>query len=161
MHLGRRYKLSELLAWTRWETAYLLAWSLFATILLEVLHWNFLAMPAPLLTVVGTAVAIVVAFKNQQCHARANEALLIWGQISATSLIWASKLSIAASQRTGLPVKQLFHRHVAWLTSLRFFLRQGRTWENAGERGNARFLAHVLMPISSLLPESCDSSQTR
>ena len=58
-------------------------------------------MPAPLLAVVGTAVAIVVAFKNQQCFARVNEALVSWGQISATSLIWASKLMIAASRLDG------------------------------------------------------------
>jgi len=110
MHLGRRYKLTELLVWTRWETAYLFAWSLFATVLLEVLHWHFLTIPAPLLAVIGTAVAIVVAFKNQQCFARVNEALVSWGQISATSLIWASKLKIAASHpeaaQTGLPLKE-------------------------------------------------------
>ena len=148
MHLGRRYKLTELVVWTRWETAYLFAWSLVATILLEVLHWHFLSMPAPLLAIVGTAVAIVVAFKNQQCHARANEALVSWGQISATSFLWASKLLIAASHQANLPIKELFYRHFAWLTSLRFFLRERRAWENAGERGNARFLAELPAPES-------------
>jgi len=148
MHLGRRYKLTELLVWTRWETAYLFAWSLFATVLLEVLHWHFLSMPAPLLAVVGTAVAIVVAFKNQQCHARVNEALVSWGQISATSFLWANKLLIAASHKADLPIRELFYRHFAWLTSLRFFLRESRTWENAGERGNARFLVGLPTPES-------------
>lgn len=151
MHLGRRYKLTELLVWTRWETAYLFAWSLFATVLLEVLHWHFLSMPAPLLAVIGTAVAIVVAFKNQQCFARVNEALVSWGQISATSLILATKLRIAASHpeaQAGLPLKELFCRHFAWLTSLRFFLRERRTWENALERGNARYLAELQTPES-------------
>jgi len=148
MHLGRRYKLTELVVWTRWETAYLFAWSLVATILLEVLHWHFLSMPAPILAVVGTAVAIVVAFKNQQCHARANEALVSWGQISATSFLWASKLLIAASHQANLPIKELFYRHFAWLTSLRFFLRERRSWENVGERGNMRFLAELPAPES-------------
>ena len=152
MHLGRRYKLTELLVWTRWEIAYLFAWSLFATVLLEVLHWHFLSTPAPLLGVVGTAVAIVVAFKNQQCFARVNEALVSWGQISAVSLIWASKLKMAASHpdaaQTGLPLKELFYRHFAWLTALRYFLRERRTWENALEPGNARFLAELPTPES-------------
>ena len=152
MHLGRRYRLSELLIWTRRETAYIFAWSLFATVLLEVLHWHFLSTPAPLLAIVGTAVAIVVAFKNQQCFSRANEALASWEQIAVTSLIWASKLRIAASHldagQPGLPLKELFDRHVAWLTALRFYLREGRTWENAHERGNARFLAEDPTPES-------------
>jgi ion channel-forming bestrophin family protein len=152
MHLGRRYKLTELLLWTRWETAYIFAWSLFATALLEVLHWHFLSMPAPLLAVVGTAVAIVVAFKNQQCFARVNEALVSWGQIHATSLIWASKLRIAANRlddaQSSLPLKELTYRHFAWLTALRFLLRERRTWENALEPGNARFLAELSAPES-------------
>jgi putative membrane protein len=152
MHLGRKYKATELLVWTRWETAYLFAWALFATVLLEVLRWHFLSMPAPLLAVIGTAVAIVVAFKNQQCFARVNEALVSWGQISATSLIWASKLRIAASRldaaQTALPLKELFYRHFAWLTALRFFLRERRTWENALEPGNARYLAELPTPES-------------
>jgi ion channel-forming bestrophin family protein len=148
MHLGRRYKLSELLLWTRWETIYLFAWSVFATILLEVLHWHFLSMPAPLLTVVGTAMAIVVAFKNQQCFARVHEALTAWEQIYATSLIWASKLKVADADKPGLPLTELFLRHFAWLTALRFFLREKRTWENALEAGNARFLAGLPTPES-------------
>jgi len=152
MHLGRRYKLTELLTWTRWESAWLLGWSLFATVLLDVLHWRFLSMPAPLLAVVGTAVAIVVAFKNQQCHARVNEALVAWGQIYGTSLIWANKLRIAASHpdaaEAGLPIRELFHRHFAWLTALRFYLRERRIWENAVEAGNAKFLAGLPTPES-------------
>jgi putative membrane protein len=151
MHLGRRYKLSELLVWTRWEIAWLFAWSLLATLLLEVLCWHFLSIPAPLLAVIGTAVAIVVAFKNQQCFARVNEALVSWGQISATSLMLASKLRIAASReaaQSALPLRELFYRHFAWLTALRFYLRERRPWENAAEAGNARYLAELPTPES-------------
>ncbi|MPZ31958.1 MAG: multidrug transporter [Rhodospirillales bacterium] len=67
-------------------------------------------------------------------------------------MIWASKLKIAASRldaaQTGPQQKELFHRHFAWLTALRFFLREGRTWENAVEPGNARFLAELPAPES-------------
>ena len=77
MHLGRKYKFAEYLLWMRVETYYLLAWSFAVTLLLFLVPKNFLAVPAPLLAVVGTAVAIVLAFKNQQCHARINEALAL------------------------------------------------------------------------------------
>ena len=49
MHLGRRYRLAELLAWTKWEAAYLLAWSLFAFPLMTLkvvagIHWEALRL---------------------------------------------------------------------------------------------------------------------
>ena len=150
MHLGRRYRFTELLVWTRWEIIYLFAWSLFATVLLEVLHWHFLSMPAPILAVVGTAAAFVVAFKNQQCYARVSEALMLWGQINAASMIWGNKLGVAFGHRdaaqTGPRLKEIFHRHFAWLTALRFYLRGRRTWENTFEPGNAKFLAELPAP---------------
>jgi ion channel-forming bestrophin family protein len=66
MHLGRRYKFTEFLGWTGWEAAYLILWSLLVTAFLQVTHWSFLTIPAPILTIVGSALAIILAFKNQQ-----------------------------------------------------------------------------------------------
>jgi putative membrane protein len=60
-------------------------------------------------------------------------------------------------------LQALFHRHLAWLTALRFFLREPKPWENAAERGNARFLAECPTPesrsslgeeLTSYLPEA-------
>jgi putative membrane protein len=79
MHLGRRYKLTEFLGWTRWEAGGLILWSLLATVFLQVSHWNFLTIPTPVLTIVGSALAIIIAFKNQQCYARSHEALVTSG----------------------------------------------------------------------------------
>src|SRR6185295_13100612 len=119
MHLGRKYRLSELLMWTRVELAWLLAWSVAVTLLLALTRWHFLAVPATVLAVVGTAVAVVLAFKNQQCFARVNEALTVWGQITAASLMWASKL-VSTIGPSDAALKPLVHRHLAWLTALRF-----------------------------------------
>jgi putative membrane protein len=152
MHLGRKYKFSEYLVWTRWELAYLFSWALLATVLLEVLRLKFLQIPAPLLAVVGTAVAIILAFKNQQCHARINEALAIWGQINSASLILAAKLKAtlgpADAAQAGAGLKDFYYRHFAWLTGLRFFLRERKTWENTFEPGNAKYLAALPTPES-------------
>lgn len=152
MHLGRKYRLPEYLVWMRWETAYIFLWALFVTALLEMLRLNFLAIPAPLLAVVGTAVAIVLAFKNQQCHARINEALALWGQITSASMILANKLkaslgNLDAGQSDSL-LKEMFYRHFAWLTAMRFFLREPKTWENTFEPGNAKYLAALPTPES-------------
>lgn len=152
MHLGRKYKFTEYLVWTRWEVAYLLSWSLFVTLLLEISPSHVLSIPAPLLAVVGTAVAIVLAFKNQQCHARINEALALWGQINSASMIWANLLvatvgNLDAAQ-SGPRMKTMFYYHFAWLTALRFFLRERKAWENTFEPGNVKFLAALPTPES-------------
>jgi ion channel-forming bestrophin family protein len=152
VHIGRRYKFTEFLIWTRWEAGYLLAWSLIATLFLQVSHWTFLTIPAPILTIVGSALAIVLAFKNQQCYARFNEALALSGQLTTNSLNLANMLTSTVGKldaaQSGPRLKEMFYRHFAWLTSLRFFLREKKTWENTFEPGNARFLAKVPPPES-------------
>jgi ion channel-forming bestrophin family protein len=151
MHLGRRYKITEFVIWTRWEAGALILWSLLVTLFLQVSHWNFLTIPAPILTIVGSALAIILGFKNQQCYARFNEALSTSGQLIGNSLILANRLTTAVDNRDaaqGARLKDMFYRHFAWLTALRFFLRERKAWENTSERGNARFLAGLPTPES-------------
>jgi putative membrane protein len=152
MHIGRQYKFTQFLGWTRWEAGYLIGWSLLVTLLLQVSHWNFLTIPTPVLTIIGSALAIILAFKNQQCYARFNEALALAGQLTTNSLILANRLTSTIGNldaaRSGPGLKELFYRHFAWLTALRFFLRDRKSWENTSEPGNARFLARLRTPES-------------
>ncbi|HUC61923.1 MAG TPA: hypothetical protein VMF53_08195 [Alphaproteobacteria bacterium] len=157
MHLGKRYLLKEYILWTQWEIYYLLAWSTAVTALLALTHWTFLSVPAPLLTIMGLAVAIVLAFKNAQCHARINEALAFSAQLNTNSGIFTNKLLATVGtleQAEAAPlVKAMFYRHFGWLTGLRFFLRQSRVWENLHERGNKKFLEALPTPESKSDPK--------
>jgi ion channel-forming bestrophin family protein len=151
MHVGRQYKFTQFLGWTRWEIGYLVCWSLLVTLFLQVSHWNFLTIPAPIMTIIGAALAIILAFKNAQCYARSNDALVLSGQLITNSLILANKLmstvgNLGAMRSGGL--KDVFYRHFAWLTALRFFLRERKPWENTLEWGNARFLNKYPTPES-------------
>jgi putative membrane protein len=152
MHLGRKYKFTQFVGWTRWEAACLIGWSLAVTLFLQVSRWDFLTIPAPILTIVGSALAIILAFKNQQCYARFNEALTLSGQLVGNSLVLANRLMTTIGNLDGPPsgqvLKDFLYRHLAWLTALRFFLRESRPWENASERSNARFLAKSPTPES-------------
>jgi ion channel-forming bestrophin family protein len=152
MNLGRQYKFVEFLGWTSWEAGYLTGWSLLVTLFLQVSHWNFLTVPAPILTIIGSALAIILAFKNQQCYARFNEALVLSGQLITNSLILANRLTSTIGNldaaRSGPGLKEMFYRHFAWLTALRFFLRERKSWENTSEPGNTRFLAELPTPES-------------
>jgi putative membrane protein len=152
MHVGRKYRFIQFLVWTRWEAICLTGWALAVTALLHFSHWNFLTIPATVLTIVGSALAIILAFKNAQCYARSNEALTLSGQLISNSLILANRLkstigTIEAAQ-SGPVLKEMFYRHFAWLTALRFFLRERKPWENVSEAGNARFLSKHPTPES-------------
>jgi ion channel-forming bestrophin family protein len=152
MHIGRRYKSAEFLVWTRWEVGYLIVWSLVVTLFLQVSHWNFLTIPVPILTIIGSALAIILAFKNQQCYARFNDALALASQLISNSLILANRLTSTIGNldvaQSGPRLKEAFYRHFAWLTALRFFLRERKAWENTFEPGNARYLAKLPTPES-------------
>src|SRR5262249_9663975 len=119
---------------------------------LQISHWNFLTIPVSILTIVGSALAIILAFKNQQCYARFTEALSTSGQLISNSLILANRLRSTVADpepgQTGVRLKHIFYRHFAWLTALRFFLREEKVWENTAEAGNARYLAELSTPES-------------
>jgi len=150
MHVGRQYKFSQFLGWTRWEAAYLVIWALVVTLILQISHWNFLTIPVTILTIIGSALAIILAFKNQQCYARCNDALILSGQLITNSLILANRLAstIGNLDASGPRLTEIFYRHFAWLTALRFFLRERKSWENALEPGNVKFLANLSTPES-------------
>jgi putative membrane protein len=157
MHLGRQYKFSQFVGWTRREAGYLICWAVLATLLLQILPWNFLTVPAPMLTIIGSALAIVLAFKNQQCYARFDQALILSGQLITNSLILANKFMSVGNLDAGqcdTRLKEVFYRHFAWLTALRFSLRERKFWENTLESGNVRFLAKRSAPeTQSILKE--------
>jgi ion channel-forming bestrophin family protein len=161
MHIGRRYKINDFLAWTRWEIGWIISWSLLVTLFLEVTGWSFLTVPGPILTIVGSALAISLAFKNQQCYARFNDGLILSGQVSTASLVLANRLIAMIGNRDGVPepgLKEIFYRHFAWLTALRFYLRERRSWENTFDPGNVSFLAKLPSPESQSVLE--DELQT-
>jgi putative membrane protein len=152
MHIGRRYKFTQFLGWTGREAACLIGWSLLVTAMLHFSGKSFLTVPAPILTIIGSALAIILAFKNAQCFARSNEALVLSGQVTTNSLILANRLTSTVGNldaaQSHPALKEIFYRHFAWLTALRFFLRERKPWENMAEAGNATFLSKLPTPES-------------
>jgi ion channel-forming bestrophin family protein len=110
-------------------------------------------VPAAILTIVGSALAISLAFKSQQCFARFTNALALSGQLNTSSFILAQRLISTVGKLDDLPpglrLEDMSNRHFAWLTALRFFLRDKRSWENRFDPGNIRFLAQIPSPESS------------
>lgn len=139
MHTGNNYKFLEVMMWTRRDIYALLLISSVPTSAYILLDWKWLSIPWLPIALLGTAVAFVVGFKNNASYERVWEARKIWGSITNSSRTWGILVkdfignSYAKNKKTEQELMdtqlEMIHRHMAWLTALRFQLREPRTWE--------------------------------
>jgi putative membrane protein len=141
MHAGRNYSLKEVTAWTRRETGVFLLIAAIPTLLFILADWRWLTLPWQPMAVVGTAVAFVTGFKNNASYARLWEARQIWGAILNGSRAWSL---MVADFIPGDPDarRRLLYRHLAWVTALRYQLRESRVWESMTSRENTEYRRH-------------------
>lgn len=88
MYIGSHYKIVEFLRWTRRDIYFLLVLATIPTVLYKVLGFTWIAIPWVPVSLVGTAAAFIVGFKNTQTYNRLWEARQIWGSIVNTSRAW-------------------------------------------------------------------------
>ncbi|MDF1502481.1 bestrophin family ion channel [Roseisolibacter sp. H3M3-2] len=139
MQTGKRYPLVELLVWTKHETLYMTAVAAIPTALYALLGWRF-EVPWVPVAMLGTASAFTVGFRNNATYARTWEARQVWGAIVNASRAWALMArDFPTPARAGDAAATLVHRHVAWLTALRYQLREARAWENMDRADNRRY----------------------
>lgn len=142
MHAGQHYTLKEVLIWTRRDIFFLLIISTVPTVLYEHYGWQ-LAIPWIPIALIGTAVAFLIGFKNNATYDRLWEARQIWGAIINSSRAWGilvkDFVADSSGDRPGKNHSRLIYRHMAWLTALRFQLREPRTWENLNKNYNQEY----------------------
>jgi putative membrane protein len=144
MHAGTSYKFSEFIFWTRRNIYWLILIGLIPTILYEVFHLSWVALPWTVVALLGTATAFLVGFKNTQTYNRTWEARQIWGAILNVSRTWGvySRDFLNDKEQS----KALIYRHFAWLTALRYQLRESRTWETASKSYNSEYQSFYTIP---------------
>lgn len=135
MHAGRRYSLKEFLHWTRRDIYVLIVYATVPTVLFFFLKWQWLAIPWVPIALIGTAAAFLVGFRNTQTYNRLWEARQIYGAIVNTSRSWGMLIrdliaEKATKEQLDAVHQQMVYRHIAWLTAMRFQLRENRAWEN-------------------------------
>jgi ion channel-forming bestrophin family protein len=104
-----------------------------------------LSIPWLPISVIGTAVAFYVGFKNNQAFDRMWEARKIWGVIVNNSRTWGMYVDgyitgqFANGVHTEADLKQikqrLIYRHIAWLYALRSQLLIATPWEHISQGG--------------------------
>lgn len=146
MHTGKRYRLREVLIWTKRETAFMTAVATLPTVLYAVLGWDWIVIPWVPVAMLGTASAFTVGFRNNATYGRMWQARQIWGGIVNASRTWAllvrdfiAPTATRDADATAALHRRLVHRHIAWLTALRYQLREPRGWENMDRVDNRAF----------------------
>ncbi|MEM9919718.1 MAG: bestrophin family ion channel [Bacteroidota bacterium] len=140
MYTRRVFPLRGMLIWTRRYIFIFLLISLIPVILFDVLGWKWLHLPWLPIGLLGTAVAFIAGFKNNASYDRLWEARKIWGGIVNASRSWTIMVKdFITNDRASKPLpdeelqaihQELVHRHIAWLTALRYQLRQPKPWED-------------------------------
>jgi putative membrane protein len=144
MHTGKSYKLFEFLDWTRRDIYVLIALGVVPAIAYQIGNMKWLGIPWTVVALLGTATAFIVGFKNLQTYNRTWEARQIWGDIISSSRAWGtiSRDSFDNTEKS----RELVYRHLAWLTALRYQLRENRAWESTSRAHNAEYLKYYSIP---------------
>jgi putative membrane protein len=145
MHAGRRFTLAQVVYWTRRDLFVFAVLACIPTSLYYFFDIKWLVIPWVAIALVGTAAAFLVGFKNTQTYNRLWEARQIWGSIINTSRAWGIlvKDTVNADQKE---IKTLIYRHIAWLTALRYQMREKRVWENMELRSNVEYARYYKVP---------------
>lgn len=145
MHAGRRFKLGEVLYWTRRDIYFFIYLSTIPTALYAIFDFTWLVLPWVAIALVGTAAAFLVGFKNTQTYNRLWEARQIYGSIINTSRTLGILVrdTINTEETT---TRRIIYRHIAWLTALRYQLREPRTWENMNLKSNIEYSRFFKVP---------------
>ncbi|MBV6653707.1 MAG: hypothetical protein KI786_08125 [Mameliella sp.] len=109
----------------------------------ELIHFSIPWLPV---SVVGTAVAFYVGFKNNSAYDRMWEARKIWGAIVNSSRAWGTYVDgyisnlfadkPASAEEISTIKKRLIYRHIGWLYSLRSQLLVPTPWEHISQGGH-------------------------
>ncbi|MFT3796016.1 bestrophin family protein [Flavobacterium sp.] len=114
---------------------WLVPWMLLVTTIYHFTHWKLITLPWLPLSLIGTAVAFYVGFKNNQSYERLYEARKIWGAMVNHSRKLATTIknyqADGAQNDSGQALrKQIIYRHIAYLYQLREQLLKPTPWEH-------------------------------
>ncbi|WP_044208475.1 bestrophin family protein [Flammeovirga sp. OC4] len=145
MIISKSIGLKKLIQWSGVHMLWLL---IFMTSVAALYYFKVIEISIPWLpvSVIGTAVAFYVGFKNNQAYNRMWEARKIWGGIINDSRTWGMMVDgFITNQFTNEKVseneikaikKRLIYRHIGWLYAHRSQLLVPAPWEHSSQKGH-------------------------
>jgi ion channel-forming bestrophin family protein len=129
-------KLRQMLWYVGVPLLLLVLYDLAIVVAYKVLHWNWVALPHIPLSLFGSAIGIIVAFRNQSAYARWWEARTLWGALVNNSRSWARQvttvmmpLNDAEAGELKVMQRRLVYHQIAYMNALRQHLRGLEPWE--------------------------------
>lgn len=140
MYIKRRFNLTLIYFFT-WRIMVLsFLTGAFALYLYKHLDWKWVAIPWLPVSLIGTAVAFYVGFKNNQAYDRSWEARKVWGGITNISRSFGAAVrgfvtdeyaqKPVSQQEINEEIRTITYRHIAWLYSLKHAMWQRTAWEH-------------------------------
>ena len=146
MFVKKNYSFKEVWQFSGHHMIWLLVWAAMVAGLHELLDDNWINIPWLPLSIIATAVAFYIGFKNNSSYDRLWEARKIWGAIVNSSRAWGSAIKgFVTAQFATRDVshdelqeirQRLIYRHIAWLYALRSQLLLPTEWEHVSQGGH-------------------------
>jgi ion channel-forming bestrophin family protein len=101
----------------------------------KLLHWNWVSLPHIPLALYGSAIGVILSFRNQSCYGRWWEARTLWGAIVNNSRSWARQvIAMRASDRAdsaelATMQRRMVYHQIAYAHALRQHLRKLEPWK--------------------------------
>ncbi|WP_057936657.1 bestrophin family protein [Algoriphagus resistens] len=154
MNTGSYYKLKHFIPWTRRNIYRLLVLATVPTVVFALFGIHWIAIPWPIIALVGVGASFIAGFRNTQTYNRLWEARKIWGAIINDSRTWGimTRDFITEKQegKDGPYLaeihQRIIYRHFAWLTALRHQLRKPQSWENQSKPYFKEYLTYYKVP---------------
>jgi len=147
MYIKKSFTIGEILRFTGPQLILLILWITAAVCFYEFFHFEWLKISWLPISLIGTALAFYVGFKNNQAYDRLWEARKIWGGIINSSRSWGAAVkAFVGNQFRDENLsdgelhqihQRLLYRHVAWLYTLRNQLLIPTPWEHISQNNLA------------------------
>lgn len=143
MYIKKNFGIKSILVFSGGHVLWLTLWVSLVVVVVKFTGWEWLSIPWLPLSLIGTAVAFYVGFKNNSAYDRLWEARKIWGGIVNSSRSFGSTTKgYVSNQFTEVDEadtvlkevqQRLIYRHIAWLYTLRSQLLISTPWEHISQ----------------------------
>ncbi len=136
MLVRKSVSLKGILAFAGHHFWWLISYMVIVAVLFKVLNWHWVSIPWLPVSLIGTAVAFYLGFKNNQSYDRVWEARKIWGAIINSSRTWGMMVNafVKHDDLTSAQIHEiktrLIYRHIAWVYIFREQLLVPTQWEH-------------------------------
>ena len=129
-------QLSHMLEYVGRPLLLLVIYDLAVVTAVKVLHWTWIATPHIPLSLFGSAIGIILAFRNQSAYGRWWEARTLWGSVVNNSRSWGRQVTTVMmplnktdDKEVKVMQQRMVYHQIAYVIALRQHLRGLEPWE--------------------------------